>query len=66
MDHMALFFCPKRDDGKSSGACRGKTEGKKMKRKWIDLQLFADGGEGGTGDQGGSGNAGQGGSRVYL
>lgn len=40
-----------------------------MKRKWMDLQLFADGGEGSSGGQGGepgAGSGGQGGSAAYT
>lgn len=40
-----------------------------MKRKWMNLQLFADGGEGGSGGQGGepgAGSGGQGGSAAYT
>ena len=40
-----------------------------MRRKWMDLQLFADGGEGGSGGQGGdagTGSGGQGGSAAYT
>ena len=42
-----------------------------MKKRWMDLQLFADGGEGGSGGQGGEsagsgGNGGQGGNAAYT
>lgn len=40
-----------------------------MKRKWMDLQLFADGGEGGSGGQSGdagTGSGSQGGNAAYT
>ncbi len=40
-----------------------------MKKKWMNLQLFADGGEGGSGGQGGdagTGSGSQGGSAAYT
>ena len=66
---MALFFCLKRDGIKSSGTCRGETEVNTMRKLTMNLQLFADGGEGGSGGQGqgaGTGNGGQGGTAGYT
>ena len=55
-----FLLCPKREDKKSSGACRGKTEVESMKYR-MNLQLFDDGAGAGSGGQGGNAGAGNGG-----
>lgn len=38
-DHV-LFLCPKREDRKSSGACRGETEVKKGEEQKNEFKTF--------------------------